>query len=65
MDPVGMQGKGFMTLIENWKTAGINDIEYKLYKDGRHEMLNEINRDKVTADCLRWLEKRIEVYQGK
>ena len=30
MDPVGMQGKGFMTLIENWKTAGINDIEYNL-----------------------------------
>jgi alpha-beta hydrolase superfamily lysophospholipase len=58
-DPVGMQGKGFMTLIKNWKAAGINSIEYKLYKDGRHEMLNDINRNEVTADCLRWLEKQL------
>ncbi|CAN5677535.1 alpha/beta hydrolase [soil metagenome] len=59
-DPVGMQGRGFMTLIKNWKAAGITNIEYKLYKDGRHEMLNDINRDEVTGDCLRWIEKHIK-----
>jgi alpha-beta hydrolase superfamily lysophospholipase len=58
-DPVGMQGKGFMTLINNWKAAGITNLSYKLYKEGRHEMLNDINRDEVTADILQWIEKQL------
>lgn len=56
-DPVGMQGKGFMKLVDNWKAAGIRNLEYKLYRDGRHEMLNETNRDEVMNDCIRWLKK--------
>jgi alpha-beta hydrolase superfamily lysophospholipase len=29
------------------------------YPDARHEILNEINRDEVQADMLRWIEDRI------
>ena len=58
-DPVGMEGNGVIKLIENWKTAGITNIEYRHYKDGRHEMLNEINREDVMNDCLNWLQKNI------
>jgi len=54
-DPVGLQGKGFMQLINNWTAAGVKDITYKLYPGGRHEMMNDINRDEVIADLVKWI----------
>jgi alpha-beta hydrolase superfamily lysophospholipase len=32
----------------------------RLYPSGRHEMLNEQNRDEVTADLIAWLESSLE-----
>lgn len=46
-DPVGLEGKGFLTLIHKWKAAGVNDLSYHLYDGGRHEMMNEINSEEV------------------
>ena len=54
-DPVGLNGRGVIRLYENWKNAGAKDIQYKLYPGGRHEMLNETNRDEVMKDCLDWI----------
>ncbi len=54
-DPVGLKGKGFLQLIENWKNAGVKDISFHLYKDGRHEMMNEINREEVLGNIIQWL----------
>ena len=54
-DPVGLQGKGFLQLVQNWENAGVKNITYKLYKDGRHEMLNEINRQEVMQDLVSWI----------
>ena len=34
-------------------------VKLKLYKDGRHEMLNELNKDEVYADILDWLNSKI------
>ena len=34
-------------------------VKLKLYKDGRHEMLNELNKDEVYADVLEWLNSKI------
>lgn len=56
-DPVGMEGKGFLQLIQNWKAAGVSNIHYDLYKDGRHEMLNETNREEVINNCILWIKK--------
>lgn len=42
-DPVGNKCKTIKWLIEEYKKLGIKDIEYKFYKNGWHEMLNEIN----------------------
>ena len=36
----------------------------KLYPGGRHEMLNEINRDTVYQDVLDWLELHIMTKEG-
>lgn len=54
-DPVGKFGKGIIKLYDNYKKADIENVEYKLYEGGRHEMLNEINREQVMADILNWI----------
>jgi len=38
-----------------YKSLNIKDVKYKLYKDGRHEILNEINKDEVMTDIGTWL----------
>ncbi|MBU5317019.1 lysophospholipase [Clostridium bornimense] len=58
-DPVGMRGKGIINLYNNLKEIGIKDVTYKLYKDGRHEMLNEINKKDVYIDIFRWIESKM------
>lgn len=55
-DPVGGFGKGLNQLKEALKTAGIKEIKFKLYANGRHEMLNDTNRDEVYQDIIQWLE---------
>ncbi len=39
--------------------AGIKDVSLKLYPLGRHEMLNEINRDEVTTDIIEFLDRTV------
>lgn len=50
-DPVGDFSKGVKKLYNVYKSAGF-DVEIKLYDGGRHEMLNEINRDEVINDIV-------------
>lgn len=54
-DPVGRYGKGVDNLINLYKSLGIKNLHYKIYKDGRHEMLNEINNEEVFEDIINWL----------
>jgi len=54
-DPVGQQLEGVQAFIERYREAGLTDISYDFYPGGRHEMLNEINRDEVRARLLRWI----------
>lgn len=56
-DPVGRAGKGVKLLYNTYKNLGVSDLTIKLYKDGRHEMLNEKNRDQVMSDILTWINK--------
>ncbi|MBC8570825.1 alpha/beta fold hydrolase [Zongyangia hominis] len=54
-DPVGGYGKGVTKVYHQLKRAGVADITLKLYEGGRHEMLNETNRQDVYLDVLDWL----------
>lgn len=54
-DPVGYFGKGIINLYQTYKTIGVKDLNYKLFEDGRHEMLNEINKDDVINEVIIWL----------
>lgn len=59
MDPVGECGKGVQKAYNNFLEAGMKDVIIKLYPGGRHEMLNEINKDEVYTDILAWLDSKI------
>jgi alpha-beta hydrolase superfamily lysophospholipase len=59
LDPVGRAGKGPEALARAYAQAGLERVTWKLYPGGRHEMLNEINRDEVTSDLIRWLDDHV------
>ena len=55
-DPVGDYGKGVIRAYKSFLKAGMNDVTMKLYHEGRHEILNETNREEVFRDILTWLD---------
>lgn len=57
-DPVG-GARGMDKLATRFAKTGHERLAVKIYPDGRHEMLNETNRDQVTADWLNWIEEQL------
>ncbi len=55
-DPVGDFGKGVKRLYKTYKNMNLN-IRIKLYKDCRHELFNESNKEQVYEDVWRWIQK--------
>ena len=45
-------------LVDAYQAAGL-DVTLKVYPGGRHEMLNETNRDEVVADLRAWLDRTV------
>ncbi|MCM3783360.1 lysophospholipase [Neobacillus mesonae] len=58
-DPVGMNGKGVLSLVQTYRELHFTDLNYRLYPGGRHEMLHEVNRKEVSADLVDWLEHHV------
>jgi alpha-beta hydrolase superfamily lysophospholipase len=58
-DPVGDMGTSPTALVDVYRTMGIDNLEFVLYPDARHEPLNETNREEVTENLLAWILKRI------
>jgi len=58
-DPVGQYGKRVKELYDIYKALGLSDLNIKLYQGSRHELLNELNRDEVTEDILKWINERV------
>jgi alpha-beta hydrolase superfamily lysophospholipase len=58
-DPVGEMGASPTALVETYRLIGIQDIEFTLYPEARHETLNETNRDEVMDNLLTWMLKHI------
>ena len=63
-DPVGQQLEGVRIQIERYRQSGLSDISHDFYSGGRHEMLNEINRNEVLTNMLRWISKLLEKQEG-
>jgi len=59
-DPLGDYGNGVNKISAEYKDMGIEDIKTVIYEGMRHEILNEIGKEKVYEDILNWLNKRAD-----
>jgi alpha-beta hydrolase superfamily lysophospholipase len=57
-DPTGGMGAYPTGFAKALAEAGV-DVEVTLYEGARHEILNETNRDQVTADVVNWLQSHL------
>ena len=58
-DPVGSYGKGVHKAADAFRKAGMEDVSMRIYPLGRHEILNEINKEEVFADISTWIAGKI------
>ncbi|MEG1179839.1 MAG: alpha/beta fold hydrolase [Oscillospiraceae bacterium] len=58
MDPVGGYGKGVQNVIYKLRQTG-HMVTEKIYMNGRHEILNEMNNEEVFEDILNWIDNAI------
>ena len=56
-DPATENGKATCALAERLKRLGFSNLETRLYEQTRHESLNELNRNMITADFLAWADR--------
>jgi alpha-beta hydrolase superfamily lysophospholipase len=57
-DPAAAMGAHATALAQALAAHHVS-VDLTLYPDARHELLNETNRDEVTADIVRWLQSHI------
>ncbi len=60
-DPVGRKGKGVHQLVGLYRKYGLKQVELRLYPNGRHEMLNDTNRDEVMQHVIDWLNRQLKM----
>jgi alpha-beta hydrolase superfamily lysophospholipase len=53
-DPSTFGGKAVKNLAERMRRMGFSNLVSKIYPETRHESLNELNRDMITADFIAW-----------
>ena len=58
-DPINHNLEWLKPVAERYRAAGIANVTEKYYAEGRHEMLNETNRDEVMRDLVSWLKDTI------
>ncbi len=58
-DPVSDGGKTLKALYRIYQDMEMQDVSLKLYENGRHEILNETDKEEVKADILGWIEARL------
>ncbi|MDX2378692.1 MAG: alpha/beta fold hydrolase [Acidimicrobiia bacterium] len=64
-DPVGGERAALVhELVGRYEVLGAGPVTLKLYADGRHEMLNEVNREEVESDLVAWIDATIAARVG-
>lgn len=57
-DPIS-QGRRLQALADALRQTGLSQVSLTLYPGARHELLNETNRDEVSAQLLDWLQQTL------
>lgn len=58
-DPIAGGGAALQLVAQRYRDAGVSDVDLTLYPGARHELLNETNRDEVTARIVAFLDRTI------
>ena len=58
-DPVGDYSKGIWKTAQHYDSIGIENITTMLFKDGRHELLNELNKEEVYVAIYQWIKNNL------
>ena len=59
-DPVGGRTTTIQDLITRYMSHGHLAISYRFYAGGRHEILNEVEKDQVHRDVGHWLTQTLD-----
>lgn len=54
-DPASQGTRRIGPMVAALRGAGVHEVSVQLYPDARHELLNETNREAVTADLIAWI----------
>lgn len=57
-DPLS-RSDGLQRLADAYRRRGVQDVTVKRYPGARHELLQETQRDEVTADIITWMLERV------
>lgn len=58
-DPVGEFGKGVKKARRYLRVCGVKDVRYKLYPEGRHEILQDAEKAEVSQDLYDWMKESV------
>ena len=58
-DPVSELGKGLYALEKQYKDLGVKDVTLTVYPEARHEIYNELNKQEVYENTLKFIEAHI------
>jgi alpha-beta hydrolase superfamily lysophospholipase len=58
-DPVNQGLTVLKELLRRYEDAGMRRVSARFYPGARHEILNEINREEVTAELIAWLDATV------
>lgn len=59
MDPVGDYAKGVKIIYDKLISTGHKDVEMKLYRDARHEILRELESEKFYRDIDKFITEKV------
>jgi len=63
-DPLAQGGSAIEQLASRYRDTGVRGVEVHLHPGARHEVLNETNRDEVTADIVAFFDRTIGALRG-
>ncbi len=59
-DPIHNEHKDLDRMVAVYRGHGIQNLDYRYYEGGRHEMFNEINKEAVVEDLIEWLKESLK-----
>jgi alpha-beta hydrolase superfamily lysophospholipase len=60
LDPVGAETTTIQSLITRYMKERHRSLDYRFYAGGRHEILNEPEKDRVHRDIGHWLTQTLD-----